>query len=236
MFSYDDWKWNDVGGKFISLEEAPDFFVKTLGYSSSEYNVIKDAIVKQHSDNTAPDFSHMQIALASRLAYTLDLDGWASNVGTLFASDEEISHMAGWLGDAAITEFNNGKTVMGNDDYCADLDAENVFQQIKNGKSYLIAMHSYYSEFNLRNRAEIFKQYISFDTVRTKVFYLLIDRDIISAMQNSQSPFEAAYLSKLIDDEEYHWNRIKESYPDTYNFLCSLRDSVGHMVEYVKRN
>jgi hypothetical protein len=41
----------------------------------------------------------MQITLSARLAYKLDLDDFGSNIGT-FSSDENVSYLAGWLGDA----------------------------------------------------------------------------------------------------------------------------------------
>ena len=70
----------------------------------------------------------MQITLSARLAYKLDLDGFASNIGS-FSSAENVSYLAGWLGDATLKN-DDGVTTFGNDDYCADLDAENIYRKI----------------------------------------------------------------------------------------------------------
>ena len=202
-------KWNDVAGRvFLGSEE--DYFVNTLGFTSAEYKQLVNSIKRQYADTDTPDFVHMQISLAARLAYKLNLDGILSNLGT-FCSDETVSYLAGWLGDATITN-SNGLTSFGNDDYCADLDAENIYRAImsNNKRTIIDATNIYYDSLNFQNlHADVFLGYISIDDVKQKNF----------------ARFGIA-------KENNPMNIIKNSYPDTYNFICSLSDSLEHIMNY----
>ena len=40
------------------------------------------------------------------------------------------------------------------------------------------------------------------------------------------------YYSDLIDNEQYHFDEIKSRYPDTYDFLMSLKDCLSTMKHY----
>lgn len=175
------------------------YFTDTLEYSLSEYNQLRSAINEQHESNaSAPDFSHLQASLAARMAYTLNEDGWVVGILTLVV-DEDISYLAGWLGDATITETDTGTTILKNDDYTADLDAENIFKKINSGMTSVQAINSYYGELSpSRTRATIFLEHIPYPTVQSKVFeYLGID---------TQLP----------------WIILRNNNSDTYNFLLSL--------------
>ena len=100
---------------------------------------------------------------------------------------------------------------MGNDDYCADLDAENIFRIIIQGKTTIEAIEEYYSSFSSTvNRATTFLGHISYETVRDKVFNHL-------------------YLTGY---NENNLANMKEEYPDTYNFLKSLEDQLAEMGSY----
>lgn len=150
----------------------------------------------------------MQISLSARLAYKLNLDGFLSNIGT-FCSDEDISYLAGWLGDATITN-SDGKTSMGDDDYCADLDAENIYRLIIQNQNVIEATNIYYTELFLSaTRAGIFLRHINYDTIQNKVFSQL-----------------------NLKNETDSMNKIKDEYPDTYNFLCSIKDGLAHISQY----
>ena len=39
-------------------------------------------------------------------------------------------------------------------------------------------------------------------------------------------------LLNLLNDEQYHIDTIRESFLDTYDFLCSLRDTLAYMGDY----
>ncbi len=231
-------KWDDVAGSVTTETNIESYFVDTLGYASSEFTRIRTAIINNHSNtqNTGlGDFSHMQYSLAARLAYKLDLDGFASNIGTLH-TDLTISYLAGWLGDATITEINNGTTVFDNDDYIADLDAENIFTKIENGMNSIQAVNSYYNELTPnRTRATIFLEHITYDTVQGNIFYELIDANfynIINAASLAGDIVTVVYYQNLINDEEYHWDILLSDYPDTYNFLLSLQDKLCNIASY----
>ena len=226
-------KWKDVAGQVFSGSEAT-YFVNTLGYTNSQYSKIKNAIDSQYDDTTTPDFAHMQITLSARLAYKLDLDGFASNIGT-FSSDENVSYLAGWLGDATLKN-DDGVTTFGNDDYCADLDAENIYRKIIQGYSSVNAINSYYSNLSACcNRADIFLNHISYNVAKEKVFYELIDKNL-SYLMNSASQQGNIYLVNyyidLMNNEQYHWDTIKNSCPDTYDFLKSLQNRLPYIANY----
>ncbi len=110
---------------------------------------------------------------AARLAYSLKLGGHFVDLETT----EDLSYLGGWLGDAVLPD-NNGTTFFKNDDYCADLDAENIYRLIEAGRSSVDAVNFYYGSLTSEsNRADKFLQYISYDFVKQKVFYELIDRE-----------------------------------------------------------
>ena len=226
-------KWRDVAGQVFSGSEAT-YFVNTLGYTTSQYSKIKNAIGSQHDDTTTSDFAHMQITLSARLAYKLNLDGFASNIGT-FSSDENVSYLAGWLGDATLKN-DNGVTSFGNDDYCADLDAENIYRKIILRYSSVNALNSYYSNLSTCcNRADIFLNNISYNVVKEKVFYELVDKNLSFLMNLASQQGNIRLVNHYIDlmnNEQYHWDIIKNSCPDTYNFLKSVQNRLPYIVKY----
>ncbi len=194
-------KWDNVAGSITSPSNRKSYFTDTLGYSEAEYDKLNSALVSQHSNTQTIDFTHMQYSLAARLAYELDQDGFLSNIYTI-SGDEYVSYLAGWLGDATIT--NDGATSFGNDDYMADLDAENIFRDINAGEDSITAINAYYKALDgSSTRATIFKTYLSYSTVENMV------------------------LSEL----EKTLSQVKSAYPDTYDFLMSLKDGraeIGH--------
>lgn len=146
----------------------------------------------------------MQYSLAARLAYKLNQDGILSNIYTL-SGNENVSYLSGWLGDATLIN-EEGITSFGNDDYMADLDAENIFREINGDEASITAINSYYNSFSggSSNRATIFKSHLSYSTVESKVL---------------------SELNKTLD-------QVKTSYPDTYDFLMSLKDSLAEIDHY----
>ena len=225
------WGWSDVAGTPFWGDEKT-YFMNTLGYSENEYNLIKNAVRRNHNDETnPPDFAHMQISLAARLAYSLNKDGLLSNV---VASDEEISYLAGWLGDAVLTEGDN-RTSFGNDDYHADLDAENIYHLILSGKTLVEATNEYYDSLTSQNtRASIFLAHINYQYIDASINEWLVDKDLrlmIDAYTKLENDEMVAYYENLLNDAEYHLNVIR-SQPDTYNFMCSVRDGLADIADY----
>ena len=92
------------------------------------------------------------------------------------------------------------------------MDAENIFRLIiaTTEQNIVNATNSYYASLSNRNtRANVFLRYINFNAVKSKVF----------------SRFG-------IEKEENAINIVKTSYPDTYNFLCSLEDGLANLQDY----
>ena len=243
-FSYNSFSFNDVAGSLTNPNNRKSYFMITLGYTENEYNTLSVALSDNHNDGNTIDFTHLQYSLAARLAYTLDKDGLASNLGSQFKtgnwgiySDEDISYLGGWLGDATLrNDGGTGIPIMKNDDYMSDLDAENVYRLLLQGYTSIDAMNIYYSSMNASNtRANIFLQYIPYGTVKRKIFYELIDAQLYIFLSNASSQGDiimTQYWSNLINNEEYHFNEIKSKYSDTYDFLMSLNNKLLTMAHY----
>ena len=235
-------KWDIVAGSVTKNENRQTYFTDTLGFTVAEYANLSDAIRRNHEDTTTIDFAHMQYALAARLAYTLNKDGLAANLGSGFFTgtfgvytDEEVSYLGGWLGDAVITGFfGEGETCLKNNDYMSDLDAENIYRLLLQGKSSLEATNEYYSNLSLSNtRADIFLQYIPYTVVREKIFYELIDAEIYGILPGISDVNQIQAYLDLINNEQYHYDTIKDNYPDTYNFLKSLEAHLGSIRNFI---
>ena len=243
-FTYDSFSFNDVAGSLTNKENRKSYFMNTLGYTENEYNTLKIALSNNHNDGDTIDFTHLQYSLAARLAYTLDKDGLASNLGSQFKtgnwgiySDEDISYLGGWLGDATLrNDGGTGVPILKNDDYMSDLDAENVYRLILQGYASINALNEYYSNMNTSNtRADIFLQYIPYSIVKQKIFYELIDANLYTLLSNASIEKDIAlinYYLDLINNEQYHYDTIKSNYPDTYDFLMSLNDRLLTIAHY----
>ena len=119
---------------------------------------------------------------------------------------------------------------------CPLVDSENIYHYIVEGRSSISAINQYYFEiFSGLNRADKFLSYISYGTVKEKVFYYLIDIELIlnwSIANESGDIALSTYYSNLLMDEQYHYDTIKSNYSDTYNFLMSLQDRLHNMKKY----
>ena len=105
-------------------------------------------------------------------------------------------------------------TTFKNDDYHADLDAENIYRLILTGKTFVEAANQYYPSLTSTiTRADIFRRYIPYTTVEAKV---------------------NTYASTLwtVTGDNLLWDDIRDSNPDTYNFLESLYFSQADMGDY----
>ena len=45
--------------------------------------------------------------------------------------------------------------------------------------------------------------------------------------------FTVKYYMELINNEDYHWQAIRVQYPDTYNFLNSMKNGSANIVNYL---
>lgn len=224
-------KWKDAAGRVFSGEEF-NYFVNTLRFTKDEYRTLKSAVVSQRLDMSTPNFAHMQISLSVRLAYSLKT-GWFVSGGKAFASEENASYSAGWLGDAA---NENGMTSFGDDDYCADLDAENIYRIMTTDTASADAFSSYYAGLTAtRTRADVFLSHISYSTVREKIFAELIDQSLAVSISDASAHcdrYMVYYYLNRINDEQYHWDIIRSDYPNTYDFLISLREKSAHLQHF----
>ena len=224
--------WSQVAGSVFSGDED-DYFTEILGFTATEYSQIKAAISSNYNKTNIADFAHMQISLAARLAYQLDKDGFLADIGE-FCSEEDISYLAGWLGDATLKE-NDGQTSLKNDDYHADLDAENIYRLIAQGYTLVDAANAYYASLTSTNtRATVFLSYIDYNTIKSKIYTELIDKALllyIVAAEQQENEELARYYYDLLADEQYHLDTVM-SYPDTYNFMCSVRDGRSDIGSY----
>ena len=243
-FTYDSFSFNDVAGSLTNQENRKSYFTNILGYTENEYTSLEIAFSDNYADGNTIDFTHLQYSLAARLAYKLEIDGWASNLGSQFKtgnwgiySDEDISYLAGWLGDATLrNDGGTGEPILKNDDYMSDLDAENVYRLLLQGYTSIEALNVYYSYMTESNtRSNIFLQYIPYSTVKQKIFYELIDAKLYELLSQASGQTNIAlinYYVDLINDEQYHYNTIKSQYSDTYNFLMSLNDRLSTIKDY----
>lgn len=105
------------------------------------------------------------------------------------------------------TLTNNGVTSFGNDDYMADLDAENIFRKINGGEDSITAIREYYNTIsgNSSYRVTFFKSYLGYSTVESMVL---------------------SELGKTLI-------QVQASYPDTYNFLMSFKNNLAEIKHYL---
>ena len=153
----------------------------------------------------ASDYAHYNITSAAIIATDYPPSGWdfiewakrrLANAYT-GGSDTSREDMAGWLGDATIKTDSESHVSFTQDDYKADLDAENVTNLMKvRGISYHEAEKIYFDMLNGgESRATIFLSHTPLNYV--------ID----------------AILSKLNVDS---LAELKIVEPDAYNFILNL--------------
>lgn len=194
--------FDSIAGISFAGNNEEEYLTSTLGYSDAECAQLIGAIQGNYSAASnlqdRSDFSHMQMSLSARLAYVQ----WIATVG------EDGSYMGGWLGDAVIWETDkiNHTTSLKNDDYHADLDAENIFRLISENCSLVDATNSYYASLtSSNNRAIIFLGYINYEFVRAKIY---------------------EYLGTSNEET------IKIDCPDTYNFMRSLEAGLADIEDF----
>lgn len=88
----------------------------------------------------------------------------------------------------------------------ADLDAENLYHRIIEGRDSITALNEYYRILAAGsiNRAEFFKSHLSYSTVESEVL---------------------SELNKKLSE-------VKTLYPDTYDFLMSLKNGLTEIAHY----
>ena len=225
--------WKTVSGNVCTGEEE-QYFTNILGFSTSHYQTIKSAITSNHQDDLASDFAHMQIAMAGRLAWKTGQNGNLTEYTVIWTA-EGVSHLCGWLGDAVLPE-SNGTTSLSNYDYHADLDAENIYRRIEQGATLVNATNAYYASLtSIHTRATEFLSNIDYETVKEAIYYGLIDYELVILLalaQENEMAEEIALIEARLTDEQYHIDTIRQDYPDTYNFMCSLQNGLADIEDY----
>ena len=121
---------------------------------------------------------------------------------------------SGWLGDTTVSEDPDKKPSMGNDDYRADLDAENIAYMVRSQNySFINAIEDYYEG-------------------QSK------DNDKLSRM--AWDDFKGkSKLIELYDYESENWLNIlkDDKSPAAYNFIRSLEEEppLTDMGDYIEK-
>lgn len=160
------------------------------------------------------DYSHMMYTLSANLienGYKVD-NSW-NNVAKSemsWKTSEERKDISGWLGDAVYTGDKDKGVTFSDDDYIADLDADNIAYRMKDGLNLIECTNQYYRDLAQGNE----------DELRTKEFL----------KNNDYNKVEEAVLNRIeIKDMNKDGKKTVEDlenskkYKDTYNFLMRLR-------------
>lgn len=199
-------KKDEFPGWKANMEEGLD---KTL--SDEKYL----QLYKQAYDtmNEKGDFSHLMYTIAANLKDEGDdVENEWKNGGapeTSWSNADERKDIAGWLGDA-VYDGDDGKISFGEDDYIADLDADNIAHFAAGGQSLVDAANEYYS--GIKENGEEY---------RTELFvknntYEKVESDILKRLK----------LWDVNEDGTINYKDLSEStiHVDTYNFLVRLKE------------
>ncbi len=194
---------------------------KTL--SKDEVKKLFNEYFNKYRSEPYADFAHQSITTAAILADSVNvrplIEGTAAGIYTGWRHSE----MAGWLGDATIVK--NGETFFGNDDYLADLDAENIVHYMDKYKlSYVNASVRYYNDINIgstNTRASVFNEHTSTEYVECLIISELASGG--KSIQEIEELTEEARRTMIEKD-------IRTTYPETYRFLQSLWLNSNEMV------
>ncbi len=163
--------------------------------------------------NQKGDFSHMLYTIAANLkdeGHGVENE-WDNSLApeTSWSSADERKDVAGWLGDA-VYDGDDGKISFGEDDYIADLDADNIAHFAAGGQSLVDAANEYYS--GLKENGEEY---------RTELFvknntYEKVESDILKRLK----------LWDVNEDGTIDYKDLSQSkiHVDTYNFLVRLKE------------
>jgi len=170
------------------------------------------------------DFAHQQITTATIFATEVSKQGTIVTIYFGF-NDRKRERMAGWLGDATIKNKETKQPSFGNDDYMADLDAENIAHMVRHENySFIEAVQVYYGERLLEdNRAEQFLKYNSLSEVKESIFEELI-RPILNVKLSVTNGYQAIEQLKEQYKRESFWMDLLKTdvAPDAYDFIRSL--------------
>ena len=129
---------NKTGTTFYS--DARDKYEKVYG-KNNKFDQFWDSKLKSYSNNGAghADFTHQSITMATHLNPN------QAQLSDLYGGRERVKDLSGWEGDTTFNA-NDMKPSIGEDDYKADLDSDNLIGRMQKGQSYDQAISSYYAD------------------------------------------------------------------------------------------
>ncbi|HIY84132.1 MAG TPA: hypothetical protein H9823_09855 [Candidatus Rubneribacter avistercoris] len=233
-----------TGGKRdeLDLEEISEgdrnaFFAsykKAYGDDASfeEFECFWNARLGVWAEGGRADFAHHCITLATGLATSLGRHSPLVDLGFSGGSGER-EDASGWLGDATIVQEGDihrryEHTSLGNDDYLADLDADNILHLMKGGSlEYQEATERYYSgiEAGKWTRAELFLENNGgYDAVVDKVFENIQNPDLAMNIQTGwkKGP-NVPSESNLSTADKVAYIESEPCFEDTAAFLKALK-------------
>ena len=223
----------DAGGETYTKWQFDNMKIG-LGGKLDESTFI--AIWNQQCDDMCgkADFAHQQITTSSIFVTEINKNGLLVNAYLGGVGKRE--QMAGWPGDATIYGKQGEPASFGNDDYMADLDAENIGDMVRNeGFTYIEAVEDYYGSCLLkRNRAKIFLEKNDFKEIKRAIYDRTVFIELVDKKSYTNVHEELMQLDELYKYEnESSWLKIlKDRAPDSYNFIRSLKQSLPEMGEY----
>ncbi|OUO86551.1 hypothetical protein B5F40_14875 [Gordonibacter sp. An230] len=226
-----DWK-NDPSKRdafFASYKEA-------YGENASleEFERFWNARLDVWAGGGRADFAHHCITLATGLVTSLDFH--SSFIDLCFSGGSgEREDASGWLGDATIIQKRDDHrgyehTSLGNDDYLADLDADNILHFMKDGSlGYQEAAERYFSgiEAGEWTRAELFLQNNGgYEAVVDKVFENVQNPDLAVNIQTGwkKGP-NVPSGSGLSTADKVAYLESEPCFEDTAAFLKALKEN-----------
>ncbi len=178
--------------------------------AEDEFKLIWDNYIDKYS-NTA-DFAHQAITTATMLSTDTDNKHPIAN----FFNDDYREDLAGWRGDATI----GSNPTLGDDDYMADLDAENIMY-IARRDNIDVSQAAYRYAAIIENgttRAEFFISHTDIEKIKHTIFKS-------SGLYND---------SKFLTHNISAMDRLREISPDAYNFILNLENKNHEMINYIK--
>ena len=180
------------------------------------------------------DFAHMSATIAT--LQNPEQFRLANGVGLLNYkgfSNKFVNELAGWRGDA--TDQAAASPSLGNDDYKADLDADNIFNIYTHSSSdYFTVVNKYYSDIENKtlNRAEEFTKNNGLEYIQNEI--------LKASMYISKAPL----LRQDFSNPGIHdfstvtftiptMDELKNLNPVGYNFIKNLENHNNDLTDYI---
>lgn len=182
-------------------------------YSDSEYkDFYKQLYIQMGSKG---DFSHMMYTVSANLidkGHKVDnvWNNWGAQ-GMSWAIKGERKDIVGWLGDA-VYKGDEYKTSFGEDDYIADLDADNIAKRVTKKTRLADAVNEYYSDISKDPQGE--------NAGRTKEFLKNNPYEEVEAAVFERIEFNDPNGNGIKDLDDLKNNKV---YEETYDFLARLK-------------